>query len=327
MLDNKKKIILGILGTVVLLGILGAVVWRVGDLRTVLQRPKAAGEAGYCVDPNTTFHLICSNGACARKRGSGANLDGCTTVGASCGGTSCSTGCLLIGVCQAGTTNTACGTGGAACTDCTAQGKICSNKACITQPTGQCLPPSQTHLECINNACVRKIGAGSNTGGCTTAGASCGGTTTCTSPADCPDDKTCVNRECVTPSCVTLRAIGACEEYYYSSHICQIRNKTNGVSCIDTSSSVGIIAGGSCQTEGTATSVCRCTASSTCATGKTCQLYSGKTYGECSTTTSEVSSCWGNNGANGKCYDCDGNGVINELDFSCFKNRYGQSVN
>src|SRR5205823_2752690 len=43
-------------------------------------------------------------------------------------------GCFSSGTCVAGTSSTACGSGGAACENCTAAGDICSNHTCVPAP-------------------------------------------------------------------------------------------------------------------------------------------------------------------------------------------------
>lgn len=164
--------------------------------------------------------------------------------------------------------------------------RIMQPQSTVTRPkatagAGQCLPPSQTHLECISSSCIRKIGAGSNQGGCTTTGASCGGTG-CTSPNDCGTSLTCVNGVCVPPVCNPIPT--NCQISTYANHVCTITNKLDGTICGDVVDGAPITSG-VCQTNGTNTSKCKCTTSSTCATGETCQLYSGRNYGECATSS------------------------------------------
>lgn len=51
---------------------------------------------------------------------------------------------------------------------------------------------------------------------------------------------------------------------------------------------------------------------------------------ECATIPSrpkgQVDACWGNAGSDGKCYDCNGDGEINILDFSCFAKHWLNNV-
>ncbi|MBI4099710.1 hypothetical protein HY440_01760 [Candidatus Microgenomates bacterium] len=62
-----------------------------------------------------------------------------------------------------------------------------------------------------------------------------------------------------------------------------------------------------------------CASNSDCSSDQTCA------GGTCS-TTGEVGSCWGNEGSNGRCYDCNGDGAINILDFSCFAKTWLQNL-
>jgi hypothetical protein len=62
-------------------------------------------------------------------------------------GSSCS-GCCASTSCQGGSSNTGCGTGGAACQDCTASGKVCSSGACV------CADPITTDAAgCVKATC------------------------------------------------------------------------------------------------------------------------------------------------------------------------------
>jgi len=162
---------------------------------------------------------------------------------------------------------------GSCTTVCTAS-QVCTNGYCVTgtAQTGQCLVPGQTHLECVNNACKRKVGAGANLGGCTAVGASCG-TTACNS---------------------TNCSVGCC-----SGNTCVLWANQNANTC------------------GTGGAAC-----AACGAGKTCSA-----SGVCQTgSSSQADACWGNNGTDGKCLDCNGDGTINVLDFSCFRIRYGMTV-
>lgn len=74
-----------------------------------------------------------------------------------------------------------------------------------------------------------------------------------------------------------------------------------------------------CTSEGGAC----CGTNSDCSSGQTCDT--AKTPNACS-STDEVNSCWGNGGTSGKCYDCNGDGEVNILDFACFRTKYNQNV-
>lgn len=41
----------------------------------------------------------------------------------------------------------------------------------------------------------------------------------------------------------------------------------------------------------------------------------------------EAEACWGNQGSDGRCYDCNGDSEINILDFSCFSSNWLKDVN
>lgn len=104
--------------------------------------------------------------------------------------------------------------------------RIMQPQSTVTRPkatggAGQCLPPAQAHLECVSNACVRKIGTGSNQSGCTTVGAACGGT-------NCPSGQTLCSGVCKNLQ-TDLANCGACGNACASNQSC-----TNGT-CVNTS--------------------------------------------------------------------------------------------
>ena len=70
----------------------------------------------------------CTSGSC----GIGDASDGTSCTGGTCHGGSCCTGCWSssTGTCSSGTQNTSCGSGGGACTDCTASSLVCTNNVC-----------------------------------------------------------------------------------------------------------------------------------------------------------------------------------------------------
>lgn len=149
-----------------------------------------------------------------------------------------------------------------------------------------------THYGCVNKTCAVVSGAAANANGCASAGGIC-----CASAADCAAGQTCDVTK--TPnSCVNT---ATCNSTTCPSGCC------SGTLCVAYSNQTA----SSCGTGGVACSACTA--------GQSC------TSGVC-TTTSEANSCWGNSGTDGKCYDCNGDGVINVLDFSCFRNSYGQTV-
>lgn len=70
------------------------------------------------------------------------------------------------------------------------------------------------------------------------------------------------------------------------------------------------------------------------APNQTCGRYVGKgdnqdgctTIGSTCSRGTEAASCQGNKGENGRCYDCNGDGEINILDFSCFAKRWLERI-
>ena len=167
----------------------------------------------------------------------------------------------------------------------------------------------------------------------------------CTCPANpCPSGKVCTNGSCV----VSGTTANECE-------VCgggNTKSCNTGLKCSGTSSTVGVCikndgttSCGSCTTDNDCllkalvcvNDSCGDPSSSHlgCGTNSTCVRKSGAgsntdsctaVGGTCGTTTNEVNACWGNGGTSGKCYDCNGDGEVNILDFSCFRNKYSQNV-
>lgn len=85
-----------------------------------------------------------------------------------------------------------------------------------------------------------------------------------------------------------------------------------------------VVAGATANANGcTAAGGTCCSAGSDCGSDQVCDTT--KTPNICS-VTGEVGSCWGNEGENGRCYDCNGDGAINILDFSCFAKKWLQNI-
>ncbi len=62
----------------------------------------------------------------------------------------------------------------------------------------------------------------------------------------------------------------------------------------------------------------------TCSLGSACET---PTPTPASGESSQVDRCWGSSdGLGGRCYDCDGNGEINILDFACFRNNWQKTI-
>lgn len=256
------------------------------------------------VTPPPNVYYGCVNGTCQAIPGLTSNRDGCTAAGQSCGG-------------QAGCTSPA---------DC-ADNLTCVNGACVT-PT--CNPPPTVCQTATytNHACV--LTNKPNGTACTLTG---GGTGVC-------QNGVCVASSRESQECEVCEGL--------AGRLCAA-----GLSCRK-AVNAGADQGGICvKPDGT--SVCgTCTTDANCPPPLVCAdgrcVESRNTYLACGSNNTcvrkrgmrenqdgctvinaacggEAVSCWGNLGVNGRCYDCDGNGVINVLDFSCFRKRYGETVN
>ena len=110
----------------------------------------------------------------------------------------------------------------------------------------------------------------------------------CTTDSACSADKKCESNKCVAVICITGAPV--CKKYVVSNHACVLQNDADGT---------------------------------VCTTDKSC------VSGVCTLIPNEANACWGNlgTGANaGRCYDCNGDGVINILDFSCFAKRWREKI-
>jgi hypothetical protein len=125
-----------------------------------------------CVEGDCICVADCAN-ACQGED------DGC---GGTCPQHTCKGCCNESGVCQSGTSSTACGSGGGACTDCTTSGLVCSGGqcACIPDCQGKCAgaddgcgnPCSKNHCSgCCDDAL--ECQTGKNDTVCGNGGASC----------------------------------------------------------------------------------------------------------------------------------------------------------
>lgn len=142
----------------------------------------------------------------------------------------------------------------------------------------------------------------------------------------CTSNQTCSEGKCVAASTVPTTHLGCVNGKCAS--VTGAGNNTDG--CTEAGSSCGSSSCTTtdvCKTAAVVNNVCTVTNkadSTACATttitGGTCQA------GVCTTKANEANTCWGNLGANGRCYDCNGDGMINVLDFSCFRVAYGKSA-
>ncbi len=88
-----------------------------------------------------------SNNFCV-DAGSSTDAGPTADSGAPCNATTCPTGCCAQnGACRAGGTDIACGTGGAACQDCTATGRSCVSHVCVA-------PPQDAGVDAGSTVCV-----------------------------------------------------------------------------------------------------------------------------------------------------------------------------
>lgn len=189
-------------------------------------------------------------------------------------------------------------------------------------------------------------------GGCqqfkTGAGTSC-------SPGQILCGSTCVNSNTDPLNCGTCANVCAAGKTC-ASGVCTATAATH-LECVDSAckalSGIGNNKDG-CTTTGTACTK-PCTVDSDCGSGKvcaesacvnpnlsrlgcsnsTCVRKNGagnntenctSVGASCTSTVDEATTCQGNSGSNGKCYDCNGDGVVNILDFSCFRKRWLEKI-
>jgi hypothetical protein len=187
----------------------------------------------------------------------------------------------------------------------------CGNKVCVN---GACVKRNKTHLECVSNSCARVSGAGSDLNGCSSVGGSCE-SSNC-SDSSCPTGQACFDGSCKayhlgcgsSNTCVKTEGSGD------NTEGCATLNATCAASCEDVVCSTGQSCfNGSCKAYHLG-----CTSSNVCA-----KLEGpGSNTGGCSVADQwcggeVMTQCWGKGGVNGRCMDCNGDGVINILDFSC----------
>ncbi|MCL4390190.1 MAG: hypothetical protein M1484_02070 [Patescibacteria group bacterium] len=176
---------------------------------------------------------------------------------------------------------------------------------CLSFTTGAGISCSTGQTLC-GSTCMNLQTDNNNCGSC---GNACTSNQTCTN-GSCQITTTVTHLECGNnATCVAVAGVGN------NLNGCT----TAGQSCTTTQScsSGQTLCGSSCVNLQTDTNNCG-SCSNVCSSSQTC------VSGSC-TNSSQVSSCWGGGGTNGKCYDCNGDGVVNILDFSCFRAKYGNS--
>lgn len=199
------------------------------------------------------------------------------------------------------------GSGGGGCqtdSDCT------GNKVCVA---GTCTKKGQTHFECVSNACQHIAGKGTDQAGCSAVGASCG-STTC-QDANCPTGQACFNNSCQAYH-LGCGSGNVCSRLQGSGQAtCNQLGESCGsdTTCDDSDCSTGQACfGGSCKAYHFG-----CTSSNVCAKLEGAGANTSGCVAAGQVCGGELGSCWGNGGVNGRCVDCNGDGIINILDFSC----------
>ncbi|MDP1825930.1 MAG: hypothetical protein Q8L48_21885 [Archangium sp.] len=193
--------------------------------------------------------LTCS--ACTNGQTCGA---GRCTGGSTCNAATCPSGCCQGGVCQAGTSNAACGTGGSTCGACAASDSCVSGQCTFICDASTC--PSGC---CQGNVCQ----PGNTTAACGTGGGACAscGTGSCNgtqcvsacNPTNCPGG--C----CQGSVCQPGTMMAACGSGGATCAVCGSGQACNGTSCGSTCNAT-TCPGGCCQGDvclaGTSTSAC-----------------------------------------------------------------------
>ncbi len=252
----------------------------------------------------------------------------CGVCGKACtSGQTCSNGRCTISC--SGPTPDLCGT---TCTNkqtdvnnCGTCGDVCNaTNGTATCSSGACgITCSSGYGNCDNNGnngCETALNTTGNCGSCgkvcnTTNGtAACTNlacTTTCSSGyGNCDGD---VSNGCETPLNTTANC-GTCGNACTTGQVC-----SSGVCTTTCSGSTPDLCGTTCTNKQTDSNNCG-TCGNICSSGQSC------VNGQCTSVSNEVNSCWGNGGVNGACYDCNGDGAINILDFSCFAKVYSKNV-
>lgn len=253
----------------------------------------------------TSVNTVSNCGVCG-------NVCNATNGTAACNSGTCGITCSSgYGNCDSNATNgcevvlnttSNCGTCGRACTT----GQICSAGACTNTCSG-------TTPDLCGTACTNKQTDNSNCGTCGNA---------------CTTGQVCTNGTC-TNQCATGQNVcsGVCKNLQTDSSNCG----TCGNAC----ATGKVCSSGVCTTNCTGTTPDYCGTSCTnkqtdsvncgscgvvCPAGQTCSA------GVCGGGSSEINSCWGNSGVNGRCYDCNGDGTVNALDFACFRARFAETI-
>lgn len=177
-----------------------------------------------------------------------------------------------------------CENGGGAGTCTTNANCTAGTHVCLS---GQCTAVAQTHLECVTvgsgSACTRISGSGNDQ--CSPEGANC-----------------------------PVQVVGAAA--------CQVCGGGNNFPC-----AAGLQCSGNAQTVGVCEKADGSTTCNQCEKDSDCLLQAlacDREIKRCvPSAKAPVRGCWGNpDGIGGRCYDCNGDGTINILDFSCFAKHW-----
>jgi hypothetical protein len=157
---------------------------------------------GSCVQPPTDKMCGAAGFPCTdcTLMGQTCSAKGLCEGGGACGPESC-TGCCQGNTCIESLTDATCGTGGAACVDCTATGQTCDVGTGTCQGTASCGPGTCVGC-CQGDTCVQSL----TDGACGTGGAAC---VDCTATGQTCDVSagTCQG----TPSCGPASCSGCCQ--------------------------------------------------------------------------------------------------------------------
>lgn len=187
-------------------------------------------------------------------------------------------GCCAEGKCMAGDAQTACGRGGAACVQCTAQ-QTCSKEGACTSGPSTC---SQTCTGCCTEQ-GRCLGFTEQTFvNCGSGGGPCG---TCDSGGKC-ENGTCVTGQCASAFC----ASGCCT----ASKTCLKPAQQSTSACGKGASTCGPCQPGeACQDGACGGGTCNGTTCSTgcCAAQGQCLAYAAQSIANCGASGSQCTAC------------------------------------
>jgi hypothetical protein len=150
-----------------------------------------------CVQPPSENQCGAGGSVCERCGSGQTCTDGLCIGTGLCNVQSCPNGCCVGDICAQGTQNTACGTGGAACSNCQASNAVCKSGKCV-----QTCGPANCDGCCSGDTCVKGTDAN-------TCGAGGGACSNCTSLGEVCQAGVCRSPPppCTPSSC----AAGCCD--------------------------------------------------------------------------------------------------------------------